>query len=345
MKFSFSERLPFSNRPENIARYEDGIVKILDRRNYPFEKNFVTCETYEDVAVAIEKMITQSYGPKYAVAYGMVQAARELKNEKTELIIEGIRKAADRMIITRPTNDTVKIVAERMYAETIKAVKEGVDAEEAALKAANDYIIEDNERMDLLGKNAANLIEDGDTVFTICWADTTIAYTMANVVEQGKKINMIISETRPYLQGARLTSQAMLDLGIPTTVITDNMAAHVMSLGKIDKIFFGADRLTMSGHVFNKVGSLQVAICAHHYGIPVYAYSLGPDIHSLTDKDVINEVRDPEEVLHCRGIRTAAPGVKGFYPSFDATPPEFLSGIVTDTGVHPAFTMKNYWNK
>ncbi len=345
MKFKFSDRLPFLNRPENVARYEDGTVYILDRRKYPFNVDFVACRTYEDVAVAIETMVTQSYGPKYATAYAMVQAARALKREKADAVNAGLRKAADRMISTRPTNDAVKIAAERMYHAGKDAAAAGGDVEQAVLDAADAFVIEDNERMDRLGKNAANLIDDGDTVLNHCWADTTIAYTMVNVLEQGKKIKAICGETRPYLQGARLTANAISELGIPTTVITDNMSAHVMSLGMVDKFFAGCDRLTMSGHVFNKVGTLQIAICAHHYGIPFYAFSFGPDPKAKGPEDVVNEVRDGNESLYCLGVRTATPNVSGFYPAFDATPPEFVSGIVTDTGVYPAFTMKYYWDK
>lgn len=343
-QFDCSKRLPFLNKPENVARYEDGTVYLLDRRNYPFEIVFAECKTYQDVAIAIKNMVTQSYGPKYATAYAMVQAARELKRAKRQEIVNGLRVAADVMIDARPTNDAVKIAADRMYEAGQQAALSGVDVEAAVLDAADAFVEEDNERMDRLGKFAADLIDDGDTILNHCWADTTIAYTMVNVVEQGKRIKAICGETRPYLQGARLTANAISEIGVPTTVITDNMPAHVMSLGMINKFFAGCDRLTLSGHVFNKVGTLQIAICAHHFKVPFYAFSFGPDPKAAGPEDVINEVRDGNEVLYCLGKRTATPGVAGFYPAFDATPPEFVSGIITDTGVYPPTLMRHYWD-
>ena len=210
------------------------------------------------------------------------------------------------------------------------------------LDAAWQFTLDDYSKMDLLGKNAANLIEDGDSILTHCWADTTIVYTMVNVLEQNKKIRVYCDETRPYLQGARLTANAVSEMGIPTTVITDNMPAHVMSLGRVNKFFAGCDRLTLDGHCFNKVGTLGVAICAHHFGIPVFIYSLGPDPRSPHPGDVINEERDPKESLYCLGHRTATEGVSGYYPAFDVTPPQFISGIVTDKGVFSPFDLKNY---
>ena len=345
MEFEFNKRLPFLNKPENIARYEDGVVYILDRRIYPFEKKFVRCDTYEDVAVCVEKMVTQSYGPKYACGYGMVLAAHALKNEKSEAMKEGLRKAADRLIKTRPTNDAVKIVVDYMYDNSMRIVDAGSDLEQGMLDAMYQFVIQDNQRMDRLGKVAASLIEDGDTILTHCWPDTTIAYTIANVVEQGKRIQAYCGETRPYLQGARLTANAISELGVPVTVINDNMTAHTMSLGRINKFFAGCDRLTMGGYVFNKVGTLQIALCAKHFGIPVFIFSLGPDPKTKFVEDVINEERDPNESLYCLGHRTATRGVSGFYPAFDVTPPELISGIVTDTGVYSPFLMKHYWEE
>lgn len=342
-EFPFSARLPFLNKPENVARYEDGTVYILDRRCYPHEIRFAACKTYEEVALAIRTMVTQSYGPKYAAAYGMVLAARKLKTARAALVRAGICEAAEAIVAARPTNDAVQLATKHMVAAGLAAVDAGEETERAMLEAADDYVVTEYGRMDRLGSYAAMLIDDGDTVLTHCWADTTIAYTMVHVLEQGKQIRAVCGETRPYLQGARLTANAISELGVPTTVITDNMSAHVMSLGMVNKFFAGCDRLTLSGHVFNKVGTLQIAICAQRFGIPVYIFSTGPDPSANEPSDVVNEVRDGSEALYCLGSRTATPGVQGFYPAFDVTPPELISGIVTDTGVYPPTLMKHYW--
>ena len=342
-QFSFSESLPFLNRPENIARYEDGVVYILDRRVYPHTVRFVRCGSYEEVAGAIRDMVTQSYGPKFAALYGMVQAAKRFKTEPASVLPEKMREAADVIIQSRPMNGSVRRASEAMLRAAEKAAEAGEDIEDAVLRAADAYVEEDSRQMDRLGKNGAELIRDGDTVLTHCWADTTLVYTLVNVLKQGKKIEVICTETRPYLQGARLTAAAVTDMGIPATVITDNMPAHIMSLGMVNSFFCGCDRLTLSGHVFNKVGTLQIALCARHFGIPVYVFSFGPDPSAAGPEDVKNEIREGNETLYCLGQRTAAPGVKGFYPAFDATPPEYVTRIVTDTGLYSPFEMRRYW--
>jgi methylthioribose-1-phosphate isomerase len=188
------------------------------------------------------------------------------------------------------------------------------------------------DRYQATGELGASLLEDGDTLLTHCWGEGGIVFTVLNAIRQGKSIEVIATETRPYLQGSRLTANAMVDMGVPTTVISDGMHASVLS-ERVSTFMTGADLITMSGHVVNKVGTFPVAMMAHYFGVPYYAFAPGPDPAVRTPDDVVIEDRDPDEVLHCLGKRTATPRAKGYYPAFDITPPEFVTGIVTSRGV------------
>ena len=184
-----------------------------------------------------------------------------------------------------------------------------------------------------LGEHAAGLINDGDTILTHCWGEATVVQTLAAVLKAGKKIKVICSETRPYLQGSRLTAHSVGEMGIDVTVITDNMGACAMDQGMVSRLVPAADRITGAGHVINKVGTLQLAIVAKAFGIPYTAMVKQPDFSAMTPAEVEMEMRDPEEVLHCLGHRTATPLAKGWYPAFDVTPPEYVTNIVTCKGV------------
>jgi len=336
-------KLPFLIRPENTARYEDGEVLILDRRVYPFEVKFVRCKTYRDVAQAIKDMVTQSGGPPFCAGYGMAQAAREAASKSREGILEELERAAKSLVATRPTNNSIILMTERMLEVGRKAVQDGQDVEDALVKAVDARFEARHKRGLALGENGASLLVDGDSILNHCWAESGIVYTLYVALQQGKRLKAYCSETRPYLQGARLTADALCDMGIETTVVTDNMPAYLMSKDMISKFFTGADRVTMDGSVINKIGTFQIAVCAHHFGVPFFAFCDGPDPKAPTAADVIIEERDPNEVLECLGQRTATPKAKGYYPAFDVTPPEFVSGIVTGRGVFSPYSMINYW--
>lgn len=152
--------------------------------------------------------------------------------------------------------------------------------------------------------------------------------------DNGKDIKVICTETRPYLQGARLTAWSVSKLGLDTTLITDNMAAHMMSIGKVSKVFTAADRIAMDGSAANKIGTLQLAICARYYAIPFYILGYGgPDRKTETGSDIPIEQRDPREVLEFMGLPISGPEVKALYPAFDVTPRELISAIVTGKGI------------
>jgi methylthioribose-1-phosphate isomerase len=325
-----------------VARYQDGVVAILDRRRYPFEIAWVECPTYEDVARAIESMVTQSLGPGLCAGYAMVQAARAAAHDGAALQ-DVLERAARRLVATRPTNSEIRLTVEHML-RAAAGVADPEQAEGILLAATEHHWAEEHARYRSIGRHGASLLRDGDQVLTHCWAESGLVYTLWEAIRQGKRLDVICTETRPYLQGARLTADAVADLGLPVTVITDGMPAALMDRGQVSVFMTGADRVTMDGHVINKVGTLQIAIAAARFAVPYYALCVAPDVAARGRRDVPLEERSPDEVLHCLGLRTAAPRASGYYPAFDVTPPDLVTGIVTERGVFEAGRLTEHFN-
>lgn len=336
----------------NTLRYEDGAVILLDRRVYPFRTEYVTCTSVEEVARAVETMVVQGGPPlAYAAGLGLVLAAEDARDLPAERQREQLRAAARRLLRTRPTADDLYQVVPRALEEGEAALARGQDAATAILAYVNAEIERGNRVAEACGRHAADLIRDGDRILTHCIPGAALCWMLYVAVhEQGKSVELWPTETRPYLQGARLTAACGLETGIPVTVITDGMAAHAMAVGKVTVYVTAADRIAMDGHITNKVGTLQIAIAAHHFGIPYYVLGYdGPDPNTRTAADIVIEERNPDEVLTCRGaegvVRTAVPGARAYYPAFDITPPQFISAIVTDKGVYPPRLIGMYWKK
>lgn len=324
---------------------EGDVVRILDRRVFPFQQVWVDCRTTEEVARAIEDMVTQSSGPWFAAAGGMMLAAREA--DRAASTIEGRRAAihasGQRLMATRKTNNHIREVVTSLLVVADKTLNAGEDltpALTAAAIAAGDHY---NERSYRLGRYAAELIPDGSTILTHCWAESYLTQTVAAVLESGKTIQAICTETRPYLQGARLTSESLAEMGVPTRLITDGMPATLMARGDIDMFVTAADRVTMDGHVVNKVGTFQIAVAAHALGVPYLALVHAPDAEARTIAAVEMEDRDGDEVLHTLGARTASHRVTGIYPAFDATPPRFVTAVATDRGRFSPLDLASYY--
>jgi methylthioribose-1-phosphate isomerase len=320
-------------------------VRILDRRLFPTPLEWIDCFTYEQVAIAIETMVTQSGGPFFAASAALVLAARatEAETDEPQRRRAMMQEAGKRMVQTRPTNNSIRDVVARML--------EAVDVHllnAAFAKALEDVVYEMWEarraRSRKIGENAASLIEDGETILTHCWPESGLAEMIAAVLTSGKRIQAFCTETRPYLQGARLTAHSLAEMGVDVTVITDSMAAHAMSQGMISRLVTSADRVTLSGHVINKVGTLQLAISAHRFGIPYVAMVQRPDRQAATPDAVEMEDRDGDEVLECLGHRTASPLAKGWYPAFDVTPPELVSAVATSEGVFSAWGLRQHFS-
>ncbi len=335
--------LPFLLKRDNVARYEDGVVYIGDRRKYPFEKTFVRCDSVECVARAIEEMVTQGGGPWVAAAFAMALAAREVDGQPAARVKAHLEAARQRLVNTRPTNTALA----RRLADAMQvvddALAEGVSVEAALLAwldELRDGIYRDYAKRGRLG---ADLIADGDGILTMCFAETAFLLSLAMAKEDGKDIRVFTPETRPYLQGARLTAPSVHELGIPVQVIGDNMPAYVMSQDKVQKYFTAADLVTLDGHVVNKIGTFQLAIAAHHHGIPYFVFSWGPDRESPNRASIVIEERDPAEMKACRGAPTTLAELDAYYPAFDITPPYLVSGVITRYGILSPYDLKRYF--
>lgn len=337
------KNLAFMLTYENVAWYENGQVKILDRRIYPTEIKFVTCNSHNEVAQAIADMVTQSAGPYTAASMGMALAAFECKNLAHKEQLSYLKEAAYRLSHARPTtaNRMMQITSGCLgVAET--ALKEGKAVDhEIFLHTINSM----NRRYSKIGEVAKYLVDmfpkDGN-IMTQCFGETIVGMMLREAKERNNNIKLFCPETRPYLQGARLTSSVAYDQGFDVTVITDNMPAHTMQAKNIDLFTSAADSICLDGHIVNKIGTMQIAIVAKYFGVPYFVTGIPDKDYDVIDKVKIEE-RDPNEVLECRGIKNTLEGVKGYYPSFDITPPHLVSGVVTDKGIYSPYDLKRYY--
>ena len=335
--------LAFMLQYENVAWFDGREVRILDRRVYPGRVEFVTCKTHEEVARAIADMVTQSAGPYTAAAMGMALAAHECRDRSAEAQLEWLEAASQRISHARPTTvSRMKIITEGCLAAAKRAIEAGGDAAQAVM----DHTIEANNlrysKVNRTAKYLVDMFPDNGVVMTQCFGETIVGMMLKECRERNKAIRLFCPETRPYFQGARLTATVCSDMGFDVTVITDNMPAAVMRSEKVDVFTSAADAICLDGHVVNKVGTFQIAIVAKYMGVP-YFVTGAPDPGHPTVDTVTIEMRDPEFVLQAMGTRTAAPGVKGYYPSFDITPPHLVSGVVTDSGIYAPYDLKRYF--
>ncbi len=336
--------LAFMMQYENVAWYEDGIVKILDRRVYPRTIRYEICKTHVEVMQAIRDMVTQSAGPYSAAPMGMVLAAHECEGKSPEERLEYLKAAAECISNARPTT---KKRLEICVNESLKAAKEAAANSEDITEAVFKNAVDQNERrysgINNTANNLVDLFPDNGVIMTQCFAETVLALMLRVCNERGKHIKLFCPETRPYFQGARLTASVAYDMGFDVTVITDNMPAYVMSRESVDLFTSAADAICMDGSIINKIGTYQIAIAAKYHDIPYYVTG-APDKGHPDGKSVIIEQRDPDFVLQAMGVKTAKDGVKGYYPSFDITPPELVKGVVTDFGVYDPFNLNKYFS-
>jgi len=340
MDLNIDALLPFLLRRENVARYEDGAVLIGDRRKYPLEKVFVRCPDVESVARAIEEMVTQGGGPSIAAWYAMVLAAREAENLPPAERIPHLKRAQTRLVATRPTNTALALRLARALAVLERALADGEPLPATLLawieqqrdRAYADYAA--------TARYGASLIADGDGILTMCFAETAFLLSLGMAAREGKHIHVFTPETRPYLQGARLTAPSVHELGIPVQIIGDNMPAFVLSQGRVQKYFTAADLITLDGHVVNKIGTFQNAIAAHYHGVPYFAFCWGLDPNRPDRASIVIEERDPQELRTCRGQPTTLSEIDAYYPAFDITPPHLVAGIITKAGILSPYDLK-----
>lgn len=343
--FRADEGLAFLLKYENVAWYEKGKVRILDRRIYPREVKFVECKNHKEVSKALSDMVTQSGGPYIAVNMGMVLAVHEAKDLPDKEYIEYINDACNTLVHSRPTTvaNMVKAV-KRCHETALEVVNDRAHAVKLVMEAAIDEANKKYLRYEKVAEYLYKKIPMNGTIMTQCFGETVIGMLMKLCKQNNNNIKVFCAETRPYFQGARLTASVIQDMGIDVTVITDNMPGYVMKLKNVDVFTSAADAITMDGHVVNKVGTFQMALAAHYWGIPYYTTGI-PNQKHLDMSSVKIEERDPDFVLQAMGVKTTMDGVKGYYPSFDVTPPNLIAGIVTDKGIYSPYNLDEYYNK
>ena len=343
MKMRADKDLAFMLQYENIAWYDGGEVRILDRRCYPRKVEFVVCKTHQEVAQAIADMVTQSAGPYTAAAMGMALAAYECRDMTADRKLAYLEDAADVIANARPTTaQRMRLIVDGCIEAAKTAILSGADVSSAIV----DHTIAMNDlrygKVEKMAEYLVDMFPNNGGVMTQCFGETIVGQMLKIAKQRKKNIRLFCPETRPYFQGARLTATVCHDMGFDVTVITDNMPAYVMQNEQIDVFTSAADAICMDGYVVNKVGTFQIAIVAKYMGIP-YFVTGAPD-QGHTDADTVTiEMRDPDFVLQAMGVKTACDGVKGYYPSFDITPPHLVSGVVTDTGIYSPYDLHRYF--
>ena len=333
--------LPLLIRRQGMADWCDGVVRILDRRALPHDERYVDCNCVEEVAICIEDMVIQgAFSLSIAAGYGLALAATDETGSDCRTRLHA---ASERLKKTRPTG----LALQRMMAACMDAAGEALDASQSptqAILATVDRGAAALARQGYeTGRIACELLPDHATILTHCFPDRSYAYMLVEAKRTGKTLRVIASETRPYLQGARLTSLCAQQVGFDVNVITDGMGGFLMRRGEIDAFVTAADRVCMDGTVCNKVGTYQYALAAQANGLPYYVLrQSGPDVESANESSVEVEFRNGEEVVSFGGTRSAPLGVDGLYPAFDITPPDLVAKIITDRGAFLAPEIASY---
>jgi methylthioribose-1-phosphate isomerase len=324
--------------------WKNNTVVLIDQNALPLAEIYVACRSYQEVISAI-KDLTVRGAPAIGVAAAMAAAlgAVALPPAPQEKFRQEFYRICDEIARSRPTARNLFWALERMKNSLDKALASGrKNLVRELISEARKVGAEDIESNRQMGINGNVLIADGDNILTHCNAGAlaTAGYGTALGVlraaqEQGKKLHVYVDETRPVLQGARLTAWELKKEKIPATLITDNMAGFLMQQGKIDKIIVGADRIAANGDTANKIGTYSLAVLACEHGVPFYvAAPLSTIDVSLKNGSAIPiEERPDKEVTHFRGMQTAPDGTTVYNPAFDITPAKFISAIITEKGV------------
>jgi methylthioribose-1-phosphate isomerase len=321
--------------------WKDNSVVLIDQTKLPNKLVYVTCKNYNEVADVIRRLVVRG-APAIGVsaAFGLALAAQQSKAETLSELMRDLDSAFKVLQATRPTAVNLFWALQRAMGKGMRA-KTLEEAKRAVLNEALKMAQEDIETNRKIGAYGLKLFQDGDIVLTHCNAGSlaTVAYgTALGVIraarESGKRLSVIATETRPVMQGSRLTAFELLHDGIDVSLITDTAVGHMMAMGTVNHVIVGADRVLRTGHVFNKIGTYQVAILANKHNVPFYvAAPLSTFDFESTPQDVIIEDRSVDEVVKVGNKRIAPKGVRVFNPAFDMTPPELITGIITEKGV------------
>ena len=334
----------------DAIRWQGNSLALLDQTRLPVEEVWNTYTDYRKVADAIRRLVVRG-APAIGVAaaYALCLAAMEYKGQNPEEFQKSMAAASAELAASRPTAVNLFWALDRMGL-ALGAAGCGAEALPILIREAEAIHREDVAMNRAIGAAGAAIVPHGARILTHCNAGAiatggygTALGVVRSAFTQGKVEMVYCDETRPLLQGARLTAWELVKDGIPATLITDGMAASLMAQGKIDLVFLGCDRMAANGDFANKIGTYSVAVLAQYHGIPFYTVlpSSTIDLTIPDGKHIVIEERSPEEVTHFAGVQTAPEGVGAYNPAFDVTPHQLLTGIVTEKGViHPPFREK-----
>jgi methylthioribose-1-phosphate isomerase len=326
------------------VEYRQGAVRLIDQTRLPAAVEFVECRTWQQVAEAIRQMRVRG-APAIGVtaAYGLALAALNFRGDDPRAFEAEIERAAEGLAQTRPTAVNLFWGLEQGRRVAQRADEIGVAAARQELLALAERLAdEDVAACRRLGAFGAELVPLGANILTHCNAGAlaTVDYgTALGVVraaaEAGRRPHVFVDETRPFLQGARLTAWELQQLGIPQTLITDTMAGHFISRGGVDLVVVGADRIAANGDVANKIGTYTLAVLCHENGVPFYVAApiSTLDLSLSSGAEIPIEQRSVDEVIRIGGQRIAPEGVQAAHPAFDVTPARYVSAIITERGV------------
>ena len=335
----------------NIKWTEDGLLAI-DQTLLPVETKYMTLTTDKEVFNAIKSLAIRGAGVlSNAAAYGVYLGVWKKEYSSDGQVAEDICAIAKFMKTCRPTAISLSVVMDQIILLARKNEEAPVASQKLALLEECHRLVKESADIDnRTGENALLLFKDGDTVITHCntgiYASVGLGSAVAPIYlgkQRGINIKVYADETRPVLQGSRLTAHELQKYGVDVTVICDNMAGFLMQQGKIDAVIVGCDRIAANGDVVNKIGTYSLAVLAKHHGIPFYVAGAFEDIDFTVanGSDIPIEERAAEEVTEGFGKRTAPYGIKVYNPAFDVTPWELVTALVLDTGiVYPPFEQK-----
>ncbi|NDJ54206.1 MAG: S-methyl-5-thioribose-1-phosphate isomerase [Chloroflexi bacterium] len=329
----------------------DDKLSLIDQRQLPWDLQSVTYEDYREVAEAIRVMVVRGAPAIGATAgFGMAIAAQQFSGSDRLGMIQHLEEAAEVLKAARPTAVNLMWAVDRLLrVATDEELTALDDIREAMLREAQRIADEDVEINKRMGEHGAALVKDGDTILhhcntgslaTVDWG--TALGVIRSAHAQGKQIHVLLDETRPRLQGSRLSAWELKEAGIPFDIIADNAAGHFMQRGEIDIVFVGSDRTAANGDVANKIGTYQVAVLARENGIPFYPVvpTSTIDLSLASGADIPIEERSPDEVRKPYGLALVPEDYPARNPAFDVTPQRYVTGIVTENGVvYPPFDL------
>lgn len=326
------------------VRWAGDRIVLLDQNRLPWQTRFIECRTPSEVARHVRAMsVRGAPAIGVAAAMGMALAALRSKAGKPDGFLRDLSRAARLLEASRPTAVNLSWAVRRMMATvSVNADRPVGELRQVAMEEALRIAQEDAIVNHRLGDHGQALLADGDRVLTYCNAGAlatsewgTALGVIRSAVKRGKRLHVYVAETRPRLQGARLTAFELQQESIPFTLITDNMIGYCMSKALIDKVIVGADRIAMNGDTANKVGTYTVAVLARQHGVPFYvaAPTSTIDRSAASGASIPIEERDPKEITHFAGRMVAPIGVRALNPAFDITPSSLISAIVTEARV------------